>query len=42
MSGKDEPIKDVIRRFRWVNDNMIHIISQDGIEKIVDISESYK
>ena len=37
MSGKNEPIKNVIRRFRWINENLIHIISPDGIEKIVDI-----
>lgn len=42
MSGKDEPIKDVVRRFRWLSDNLIHIISIDGIEKIVDITDNYR
>lgn len=42
MSGKKEPISDVVRRFRWINEDLMHIINNEGMERIVDISNGYK
>ena len=29
--------KDIMERFKWVNDDTIHVIDQQGIEVIVDL-----
>lgn len=42
MSGKEEAITDVVRRFRWLSDDRLHIINKEGIERIVDIQDGYK
>lgn len=37
MSGKDEPVIDVARRFMWLTDTMFKIINHQGIERKLDI-----
>ena len=42
MSGKDEKVEDVARRFRWISEDLIHIINHEGIERIVDVTNGFK
>lgn len=42
MNVEDEPMEDVVRRFRWVTDDLVHIINHEGIERIVNISKGFK
>lgn len=42
MNFEDEPIEDVVRRFRWIDENRIEIVSIDGIERIIDISKNFE
>jgi|LauGreDrversion4_2_1035121.scaffolds.fasta_scaffold58820_4 hypothetical protein len=42
MSTKEEEMADVVRRFRWISETRIHIISHDGIERIIDIEDNFK
>jgi hypothetical protein len=39
MNVKSEPVNDVVRRFRWISERLIHIISHDGMERIIDIED---
>lgn len=42
MSAVNEDIPDVMRRFKWVNENVIHVINQEGIELLVDTEDKFK
>jgi len=42
MSAVDEDIKDVMRRFRWIDSRLIHVINHEGIELIVDTADNFK
>ena len=42
MNGKDEKVEDVARRFRWISEDLIHIINHEGIERIVDVTNGFK
>lgn len=42
MNANEEPIADVARRFRWLTEDLLHIINHEGIERIVDIAEGFK
>lgn len=42
VSTKEEKVEDVMRRFRWVTDDLIHVISHDGIERIIDVANNFK
>ena len=32
----------LIKKFRWVNSNIIKIINEEGIEKMIDIQHGFK
>ena len=42
LSIKEEKLEDVMRRFRWLNEDLIHVISHDGIERIIDVTNNFK
>jgi hypothetical protein len=42
MSNKTEDMKHVINRFAWVDNETIKIISKDGIERLINISNDFK
>jgi hypothetical protein len=42
MSNETENMKHVINRFSWINNDMIKIISKDGIERLIDIKQNFK
>lgn len=42
MNAINEPLEDVVRRFRWVSDDIIHVINPEGIEKYVSIEDKFK
>jgi hypothetical protein len=42
LSAKEEKLEDVMRRFRWLTDDLIHVISHDGVERIIDVANNYK
>lgn len=35
-------VKELSRRFRWIDSNRIKLINEEGIEKIVDIKDGFK
>jgi hypothetical protein len=42
MSARNEKLEDVVRRFRWLTENLIHVINHEGIERIIDVANDFK
>lgn len=42
MSCKDEPALQIINRFAWRDNKTLKLISTDGIERLVDITNKFK
>ena len=42
MNAEEEDLKDVVRRFRWIDEEQLHIINHEGIERIVNINDNFK
>jgi len=42
LSIKSEKVEDVMRRFRWLSEDLIHVISHEGIERIIDVTNDFK
>lgn len=42
MNPSTEEPKLISKRFRWVNSQMIKVINNEGIEKIIDIHNGFK
>ncbi len=40
MSSKNEKLTECAARFRWIDDNTIHLINIEGIERIVDLTNN--
>lgn len=41
MDPSKEPIKEIMNRFEWINDDAIKLINRDGIEKIFEINDDF-
>lgn len=39
MSAKIESLHHQASRFRWIDDNTLYVINQQGIERLIDISD---
>jgi len=42
MSLDQEPAKDVMNRFMWVNEDTMRVISREGTEMIIDVKGDFK
>lgn len=42
MDANKEDMRYLINRFAWVDNNTFRIVSQDGIERLVDIKDNFK
>jgi hypothetical protein len=42
MNAINEPLEDVVRRFRWVTKDILHVVNPEGIEKYVSIKNDFK
>ena len=42
MNTKEENYKYVINRFAWIDNYTIKIISQDGIERLLDVNNNFQ
>jgi hypothetical protein len=42
MNPKEENIKEIMNRFKWIDQNTFKIINKEGLEKIIDISDNFK
>ena len=40
MSSSLESLHDQASRFRWIDENTIHVINQQGIERLIDITDN--
>eukprot|EP00347_Sterkiella_histriomuscorum_P009906 403339425 len=38
MNIDEEPVQDIMKRFKWIDDTTIKIINREGIEKIIDLT----
>ena len=41
MDGKRAKVEEIVNRFRWIDENRIHIINEEGIERIVDTVNNF-
>ena len=42
MDYLNEDTKDIMNRFKWIDDDTIKIINKEGIEKIIDLKSGLK
>ena len=40
MDSKTMNVKEIMNRFCWIDKNTIRIISKDGVEKLIDLSNN--
>ena len=40
--GKRVPLEETMRRLRWLDEDKLHIINEEGIERIIDVSDGFK
>lgn len=37
MNLEEEPVKEIMNRFKWVSDTTIRLVNKEGIEKLLDL-----
>lgn len=42
MDFTNEPARDIMNRFIWIDKGQIKIINKEGIEKIVDLEHNFE
>jgi hypothetical protein len=42
MNPEKYNVRELSRRFKWIDSNRIKLINEEGIEKIVDIKDNFK
>ncbi len=40
MNMQDEPISEIMKRFKWIDDYTIRLVNKEGIEKIIDLNSN--
>jgi hypothetical protein len=42
MSSNVEKLEDIARRFRWVDEDTILIINNEGMERLIDVTKNFE
>jgi hypothetical protein len=41
MNPRDEDVKLLAKRFKWINSNTIQVVNKEGIENIIDLKNNF-
>lgn len=42
MNGEEESSSTIMNRFKWISDDVIQLISKEGVELIIDVKDKFK
>lgn len=41
MNPQDEDVKNIAKRFKWIDSERIKLVNKEGIEKVIDIKNGF-